>query len=256
MEHSQGHSFIPKSPVRGEVKPRGVRKVYVLTYLTFVFFFGTLLVTAGTFFFDLTVNKQLDTEKGRLAQERNSFNQANLERVRELEVRMNTSFNILDRQVSVHSVLEALNQTTLQSVELDTFEFVKDVDGALRLSVLVRTSDYNAALFQREVFKGNSILSGATIEKVEFTEEEVVDDEVVVVNSDVTYLITKKFTSADIPVIPPVMQENDIVLSSEDLESQESLLRLEDIDSETFPDEDSLQEDVLPEEEEVITDSN
>ena len=48
MEKPQGTSFIPKSPVKGTVKPRGVRKVYILTYVTYVLFFGTLISYKGS----------------------------------------------------------------------------------------------------------------------------------------------------------------------------------------------------------------
>ncbi len=63
MENPQGASFIPKSPVRGSTKPRKVRRVYVLTYVAFVCFIGSLLAAVGMFFYDLSIDRKIDNQK-------------------------------------------------------------------------------------------------------------------------------------------------------------------------------------------------
>jgi len=202
MENSQGNSFIPKSPVRGTVKPYDVRKVYIFTYITFVFFFGALIATAGTFFYDITIDRQLESQKSRLAEERNSFNQADLERVRELEKRMTTAYSILDRHVSVHSILSALEESTLRSVQIDSFEYMKDVDNSLNLALIARTTNFNAALFQREIFSGNSVLAGGSISKIELSDEQSLDDTSDTAGKEVIFRIEKSLSSLNIPYVP------------------------------------------------------
>ena len=45
--NSQSTSFIPQRPTQGKLKNRGVRKIYILTYVSYVLFFGTLIAAAG-----------------------------------------------------------------------------------------------------------------------------------------------------------------------------------------------------------------
>lgn len=202
MENSQQHSFIPKSPVRTTKKPRGVRRVYVLTYVALIFFFGTLLATAGIFIWGMTIDQQLAVQKENLAVERGSFNQADLEYVRDLEVRMNTAFDILNRQVSVYSVLDALEKTTLSSVQLLAFELAKQDNQALQLSLSITSPDFNASLFQREVVTGNSILSGAEFSEVSFSDSESATGAAV---REVKLTMTKALSALDIPYMAPTV---------------------------------------------------
>ena len=199
MENRQGTSFIPKSPVRGAVKPAGARKVYIFTFVSFVFFFGTLLATAGTFFYNISIDSQLSSQKARLSEERSSFNQSDLERIHELETRMKTAFNILDGKVSLHSLLIALEDTTLRPVQIVGLEYKKDVNKSLNLALSIRTTNLNAALFQREIFSGNTVLKGSSVSEIIFTDGAAEGDSEVLAESEVTFTVSKELTKADIP---------------------------------------------------------
>ncbi len=191
MDNSNRTSFIPKSPVRGVVKPRGTRKVFIFSYISFVLFFGTLLVSAGTFFYNHYLDSQLSEQKNNLSEERIAFNQANLERILDLDVRMSVAFDILDRQVSVYRLLTALEDTTLSSVQIQSFEYKQAVDNELSLSMSVRAHDFNVALFQREIFSGNNILQGIVISDIQFTNSVDSGSGAVSSGNEVTFMITK-----------------------------------------------------------------
>jgi len=204
MEKPQGTSFIPQSPVRASKKTPGVRRVYLFTYITLIFFFGTLLAIAGVFFWDLSIDQQLSKVKADLALERESFNQADLEQVRELEKRMNTAYGILNRHVSVHSIIDALEKTTLAPVQLLTLDYIKDTNNTLELSVTASAPDFNTSIFQREVVSGSNILAGAEFSEIAFTNAEsagaqVTSDSV----EEVTFTITKQLSTSDIPYLAP-----------------------------------------------------
>lgn len=199
MENSQSNSFIPKTPVRGTVnKRRGVRKVYVLSYLTFVLFFGTLIATAGTFFYNLTVAADLVAQKDLLSEQRSTFSQSDLERVRDLDARMNMAQNILSRHVSVHSVFSALESTTLRPVELTNFSYIKEEDG-LKLSLGANMPDFNTALFQREKLRENSILKGAIISGITYETE--VGEQEGTIKPNVTFTVEKILSPDEIPYV-------------------------------------------------------
>jgi hypothetical protein len=209
MENSQRNSFIPRSPIKGTVKPRGVRRVYILTYVSYILFFGTLLATSGVFVYSITLDNQLSSEKARLSAERELFNQADLERVKELESRLKTSQNILDRHVSVHSILNALETTTLRPVQIDGFEYVKDSNNSLDLTLTARTQNFNDALFQREIFFSNGILNGAQVSEIKFEESDV-SDASATTYEEVQFTLTKKLTVNEIPYTVDSDVESDI----------------------------------------------
>lgn len=213
MDSNQGSSFIPKSPVRGTVKKRGVRKVYIFTYLIFIFFFGTMIASAVTFAYDFTVNAQLAQAKQTLLDERTSFSQSNFEQVRELDVRTKTAYSLFSNHVSVLHVLSSLEASTLAAVQLTGFSFTKDLEeseeGSHTLVLNAKMSDFNAALFQREMFTGDSVLNGARLSEVTLTDTSVIEESADA--AEVTFVIEKVLTVADIPYTPSVYAVPEVV---------------------------------------------
>ncbi|GEM_PF-511169 len=204
MENPQGASFIPKSPVRGSTKPRKVRRVYVLTYVAFVCFIGSLLAAGGMFFYDLSIDRKIDNQKILLSEEQNAFSQSDLEHVRDLENRMNTADAILNKHVSVHAVLTALEKSTLATTQLTELAYSKEPDGSLLLNVYTKIPDFNATLFQREILTGNTILSGAEIIELAYNDITAEEDGAlpVIEEAQVTYLLSKILLPSDIPYVP------------------------------------------------------
>lgn len=198
MEKYQRTSFIPESPVRGSNKPKGVRNVYILTYVAYVLFFGTILAAAGVFGYGFSVNAQLSSDKNSLLAERDSFNQADMERIRELDLRMQSAFDILNRQVSLTSLLHMLEEKTVRPVQIYGLEYTKGVDNSLNLALQVRSGNFNNALFQREEFFNDPVLAGATISEVEFIQSELESKSDLAVQG-VSFLITKTLSTSDIP---------------------------------------------------------
>ncbi len=212
MNTTQGSSFIPNTPIRGEKVGRSkkTRKVYVLTYISFVLFFGALVATAAVFFLSMQEEKNLSMQKQQLETERARFAESELERVRELDVRLKTAYTILDNTVSVANLMTALESTLLRPSLVSAFTLTKN--GALEsaqaatskdaftVSLDVAMPDFNAVLFQREVLAGNSILQGAEVHEVSYgTTAEGADTVATGGDDTVRIKITKVFTAADIP---------------------------------------------------------
>jgi len=216
MEKHQGNSFIPKSPVRASSKPKGIRKVYILTYVTYVFFFGTLLAAALVFGYGFSVNAQLNSEKSSLLAERDSFNQADMERVQELDSRMKFAASVLDRQVSLSSLLQMLETKTVSSAHIYGLEYTKEIDGSLKLALQVRSENFNDALFQREEFFSDPVLSGATISDINFARSES-EGEISFQRQEVNFVVAKTLSVSDIPYTVDMIP--DVVGSTENADT-------------------------------------
>ncbi len=189
MDSSQGSSFIPKSPVRGAVTKRRVRKVYLITYLIYVFFVGTLLASAGIWFYKFTVQNDLDAVKLALNEERDRFKQSDLEMVSQLNLRMKEADRLLSEQVSVANLLRAIESTTLLSVDLAGFLYEKDISGELRLTLNAQADDFNSTLFQRQVLASNPVLSGASMASVAYGAQAA--DATAAPEETITFVISK-----------------------------------------------------------------
>ena len=127
MENPKGTSFIPKNPTRATVRPRGVRRVFILTYVAAIFFFGTIVAVIGVFVWNITIETKLEEQKSILSDERDSFDQAGLESIRDLSTRLDTAKGLLEKQVSILSIFDALEKTTLDPVQLLEFTYERKV---------------------------------------------------------------------------------------------------------------------------------
>lgn len=208
MVDSQNSSFIPNAPVKGEVaQPRG-RKVYVLSYISFVLFFGTLIVTGIVFFLGFQQDKNLQLQQQRLDQEKAQFSESNLQSVRELSIQLEAAEQLLGRHVSLASILTSLEYTLLKSVNIVDFAFKKEGGSEYLLELIAEAPQFNSALFQREILSGNAILSGATISEVQYgtVTTEDADSATTQVTDSLLFKISKVLTVNDIPhtVAPPV----------------------------------------------------
>jgi hypothetical protein len=155
--------------MKSAARPRTVRKIYVFTYLSLVLFFGTLIASAGTFFFDLTVKGQLAAQKEELANEQNAFNARDLERLRELESRIENAKRLLGTHVSVADIFTALEQATVATVQLTGAQYERNAFGGITFAVGALTDSLNDARFQRDIFASNGVLRDAGIVGPQYT---------------------------------------------------------------------------------------
>lgn len=168
----QGTSFIPKRPTQGSVKKPGVHKVYLLTYISFILFFGSILSAAGVVVFKTFETAKLDSQRQMLTQEREKFNQSDMESVRALHRRIQNATNLLDNHVTLLSLFEALEQSTLQSLTLDGFSYRRPGTAVPSVTIEGFTETFNSVMFQRTVLSANDIFADASFTEVELTSSE------------------------------------------------------------------------------------
>lgn len=190
MVNSSGTSFIPQRPTKGKVNTRRVRKVYVLSYISSVMFFGSVLAAAGVFFFNFSLNAQLDHQKEQLASERQQFNQGDIESIRDLEKRIDSVQQRLDNHISVLSVLEALERSAVQSVNYITFSYKRLGDTAPIVTLTGDSDRIDGIVFQREVLQANPILAGSTFTEVAL--QSAISDDGSKLNKVVTFSFEKE----------------------------------------------------------------
>ncbi len=166
MPNNQGSSFIPKAPIKTKAKPKGVRKVYIMTYVSFVFFVGVMVASAGVWFFQLHVKTSMQNTQQQLSEERGRFPDEDYERIRELDTRMRATSQLFNRNISLVPFFVALENNVVDKLLFTDFEYERSVGGGMKITASAVTEDFNSALYQREVFANHDVLSSMGIDSV------------------------------------------------------------------------------------------
>ena len=234
----QKSSFIPASPVRVEAASASrSRKVYVLTYVSFVLFFGAVIATVIVFFIGFQEQRNLEFQQSQLDQEFEKFSKGELAEVQELSIRLSEAKRLLDQTVSPVSILAALEISTVRSVTISDLKLSKQDDGKYLLELIAKAPHFNATRYQRDLITGNPVLAGATISQTTYgtisdstkeknTEEEATNEELV------TFTISKVLSVDDIPhlttqptdLMPePVLEDATVLPEGESVSALEAV---------------------------------
>lgn len=190
MNDQSQSSFIPRNPVRGSSQPRPVKRVYLLSIISTVFFISTVTMAAGVWFYSYTLKNDLKEEQARLASEQDAFNQSSLERVLEFESRLDSAKQLFTRQIILTDVLNALEENTVASNRFQAFAYTNPGTEAATLSLTGVAQDFNATIFQREILKNHPQLATADfIEVTSGVTEEENEAGITTTASDVTFTI-------------------------------------------------------------------
>jgi hypothetical protein len=165
MANTQGTSFIPQRPIRG-AQPRGVRKIYVLTYVSYILFFAAVIAAGATFFYNFTLQRQLSGLQSQLASERDQFKESDMVAIRELQQRIDTAQERLNKHISVLSIFDALEQSAVQPLHFTGFTYDRPTDAAPVATIAASADFFDHVVFQREVLKSNPVLADALFKTV------------------------------------------------------------------------------------------
>ena len=131
----QGTSFIPQRPTQGANQKRGVRKIYVFTYISYILFFGSALAAVGTFFYNSLLDTRLQVHKDALVAEEAKFDQEAINNVRELDQKIKSAQKRMDLHLSVPTIFEALERNVSQSLVLSSFSYKRENDSPPKVEI-------------------------------------------------------------------------------------------------------------------------
>jgi Tfp pilus assembly protein PilN len=213
----QGTSFIPHRPTQGKIQNRGVRKVYILTYVSYVVFFGTLLAVGGVLAYKFTLNAQLTRQQQLLTDERSKFQQSDIDSVKELEQRINTSKERMDKHISVLSVFEAFEKAAVESLRFSSFAYDRKTDESPEITISGEAETFNSVRFQRDVLNANPILTNAIVSEVTLGSEADAEIQKDDIEKTITFTIKDTLDTASVRYTPriPVSDNGDEFDSTE-----------------------------------------
>ncbi|MEK7639107.1 MAG: hypothetical protein AAB388_03035 [Patescibacteria group bacterium] len=200
---SSSGSFIPK---RGAVKhPRTTVKgrVYVFSLLSYIVLFATLLATAAVFLYGQYVQKQLEAEVTAFNDTTRNFNQADLEKVKAFDLRLQQATSRVNNTVSFVSIFDALEASVVGTVRIASLSIMRNADENYVLEASIETNNFDSSLFQRGVFERNDAIDEVFVEELQIADPSIASsDESSSIEPGVTFRALLEVPLGAIPYVP------------------------------------------------------
>jgi hypothetical protein len=183
-------SFIPKQSgnVYSTSPERRGGGVNFLSLATLVIFLGTVAFAGGVFVYKVFVKRDIASLEGQLAQAREDYEPNFIAEATRLNTRIETAKGLLKKHVAVSEVFRLLEQSTIQNVSFDSFNFSTDSDGlTMRINAEGVARDYSSIVAQsdeygRTTYVRDLLFSGLNINNaglVQFSLDAKVDPQLV-----------------------------------------------------------------------------
>ena len=163
MPNTPNASFIPKQGSAKRVRQTASRQVHILTVVSYVLFVATLVASMGVFFYNRYLDKRLNGEVEKLSSDIGGFSEADMDTVREFNIRLHQAQGRIDKSISITSVFGALEDATLKSAAISELTITREDDSQILVKAKVNTDSFDASLFQRGVYERNSVIKDVEI---------------------------------------------------------------------------------------------
>jgi hypothetical protein len=176
MEPIVSTSFIPKRPVSAEPVRSTSSHSYVglMSFLTFIIVAGTALSFGGVYFYKKTLESQKQNLQAQIAQAQDGLGTNFVTDMKRLNQRIEGVKSLIKGHVVVTPIFQALQATTLQSVQYENFayDFISDTTtNAQTITVTIKgvAKNYATLALQSDAYAKsplihNPVFSGLTVE--------------------------------------------------------------------------------------------
>ncbi|MFA6397738.1 MAG: hypothetical protein WDK96_02735 [Candidatus Paceibacterota bacterium] len=160
METDFQTSFIPKKPLsedRVEVK----RPTSIVTLISIIIFIVALIATGGVYLYKSSLEKQKTTKKQQLELASKAFEKSLIDTLQTLDKRIIASEQILSKHIAVSPIFEALQLSTLKSIQYTKFNYELVNEGTnakVNVKMSGKARDYNSIALQADEFTTNKYI--------------------------------------------------------------------------------------------------
>lgn len=173
MADNQNTSFIPKNANRTNRKVRTTRRIYILSYLSYVFFFGTLMATLAIFFYSVQVSKSLEAAEQNLNEQKNRISLTEIDGVRNLEKKILTTSELVSELSAPSQIFNDIEELIAENVFLTAFSYIRNENGTFSLELKGQARALNPILFQRALFKRSGIFLDSLVTDFDYAVNEL-----------------------------------------------------------------------------------
>ncbi|OGG85869.1 hypothetical protein A2392_00435 [Candidatus Kaiserbacteria bacterium RIFOXYB1_FULL_46_14] len=203
----QGSSFIPKNSARvSNVRTRGPHRIYVLSYVSYVVFFGTLFAVAGVFLYASSVNRSVTSIKDQLVTEQSRFSTSDIEMVKLLDLRLKNTEKLVNESAAPSKIFADLESVVADNISFSAMKYKYLPNGQYELALTGRAGDLNEVLWQKDLLKNAGILKDATVSKYDYSVQGESGGALVSGNTTLTFIITDTKPASMIPYTADVVE--------------------------------------------------
>ncbi len=228
----QGASFIPQRPSQVAPQKRGVRRVYVLTYISYILFFVSVFSSVGIFLYGRILDAQLSDTKARLIEEESRFSEGEIESIRVLNTQITLAGDLMNKHLSVNKIFSELERITSQALTLTSFSYKREGESSPEVDIQGKTEVVGSLIFQRDVLSSSELFRNTSFEEVTLTTSAEESDTGVITPDKTTQTIGFSVTTsipqdlikyAAVPVDTQNLTDlSEISSLSEEIESDEA----------------------------------
>lgn len=163
MPPSPASSFIPKrNPVN---RPKSVRRYnfVIIPILSYTLFMSALFGAGALFIYQIKVNSQFHAAVQNLEDQIQGFNDSDLTRVVAFDERLGLAKKLLATHVSIVSLLTILENSTAATIQFKDLSITRKDDATLAVTAGLMTSSLDGALFQRGIYRTESLIATTTV---------------------------------------------------------------------------------------------
>lgn len=167
MSGSSSTSFIPKHTPNKPERRSSPRQVFFGTLLVQILFIAVLIAALGVYLYEGKLNSELTIEINKFNDAARSY-EADVEKlsaIMAMDKRLESAKTILDESVSVNTLLVALENTVIGTVQLESLKISKEEE-ITKLTTTVKTDTFDSTMFQRNILQESSVLGAVEIKDV------------------------------------------------------------------------------------------
>lgn len=154
-------SFIPKNTQRIQKRVRTTYRIYLLSYLSYVFFFGTLIAVIGVYFYAIQVQNNLESVKADLESARLAFSAEDIEGVRSMEKRLLVANQLLNQMAAPSRIFTELEKIVADNVKFIRFSYEALPNQQAKITLTGKADHFNQILYQRDLMNSSLLFADA-----------------------------------------------------------------------------------------------
>jgi len=161
MQPNNRSSFIPKKSIKRVERVRSGKRVYILSYVAYAVFLGTIVMTGVVYFYSQFLERELASKVQELETQRVAFSQSNIEKVKEVERQLKMADYFFSRHASPYAVLHELERVAVDKITFNVFDYRRLDEESIELKISGGTDRFDGVAFQSGLLLDSSILNAA-----------------------------------------------------------------------------------------------
>lgn len=155
-------TFIPKKPLAEQkVKNKQVvkRPLGIFAMVATIIFVATIAIGVGLYFYEGFIEQQIKVSQDSLERAEKAFEPSLIVELQKLNTRLEVADGLLSRHIAVSPIFRILENTTLKSVQYNTFDYGLEPNASGRIALTGLARRYQTIAEQSLLFGDNRFIT-------------------------------------------------------------------------------------------------